>query len=106
MIESVGGALDLAPAAARSSVLAPDRELGLGLLFECLTQPAFPKEAFQRNSSRSALASLKDRKRSRRSVAARAFQAMVYGKHPFGRPRAGHGQDRREADAGGLRRLP
>src|SRR5205085_150845 len=40
-IEDVGGVLSLSGAGGSVQVLAQDRSLGLGLLFECLTQPAF-----------------------------------------------------------------
>jgi len=34
------------------SVLAPHRHLGLELLFECLTQASFPKDAFARERAK------------------------------------------------------
>ena len=62
--------------------------LGLGLLFECLTQPAFAKEDFMRQQQ-ILLSTLKDMETQPESVAERTFQAMVYGKHPRGRPAMG-----------------
>ena len=87
LIEGVGGSLELG-AARHGRVLAPDRALGLGLLFECLTQPAFAKEDFTRQQQM-LLSTLKDMETQPESVAERTFQAMVYGKHPRGRPAMG-----------------
>jgi zinc protease len=88
MIESVGGALELSSAGGTVKVLSPNRSLGLGLLLECLTQPAFAKDSFQRDQAQ-LLSSLRDQETQPEVVAARAFEAAVYGKHPRGRSPAG-----------------
>ncbi len=88
LIEGVGGSLELGAGGGTVRVLAPDRALGLGLLFECLTQPAFAKEDFTRQQQM-LLSTLKDMETQPESVAERTFQAMVYGKHPRGRPAMG-----------------
>ena len=65
-------------------MLSPNRKLGLGLLFECLSQSDFPKDS-------SESASGADRQRHRRSgdAAGRGanalYRKLAYGKHPFGR---------------------
>jgi zinc protease len=88
LIESVGGSLDLSASGGAVRVLSPDRSLGLGLLFECLTQPAFAKEDFARQQAM-LISSLKDQETEPESVAQRTYDAMVYGKHPRGRPPMG-----------------
>jgi len=88
LIESVGGSLDLSAGGGTVRVLAPDRALGLGLLFECLTQPAFNKDDFMRQQQ-SLVSTLKDIETQPESVAQRTFESLVYGKHPRGRPAMG-----------------
>ncbi len=88
LIESVGGSLELGAGGGTVRVLSPDRALGLGLLFECLTEPAFNKDDFARQQQM-LLSSLKDQETQPEAVAERAFQALVYGKHPRGRPALG-----------------
>ena len=88
LIESVGGALELGSGGGTVRVLSPDRSLGLGLLFECLTQPAFKPDDFMRQQQM-LLSSLKDMETQPESVAERTYDALVYGKHPRGRPTMG-----------------
>ncbi len=88
LIESVGGSLELGAGGGTVRVLSPDRALGLGLLFECLTEPAFNKDDFMRQQQM-LLSSLKDQETQPEAVAERTFQALVYGKHPRGRPALG-----------------
>jgi zinc protease len=88
MIEDVGGALSMSASGGSVRVLAPDRKLGLSLLFECLSRPAFAKDAFSRDQAR-LLSQIEDAESQPDSRAARAFQAAVYGKHPYGRPALG-----------------
>jgi zinc protease len=88
MIESVGGSLELSSSGGTVKVLSPNRSLGLGLLLECLTQPAFAKDAFQRQQAQ-LLSTLRDQETQPEEVAAQAFEAAVYGKHPRGRPLMG-----------------
>jgi zinc protease len=65
-------------------VLSPHRQLGLGLLFESLTDPKFPPEAFARK--RQQQLSEIDEAEARPDTKARlAFLEAVYGKHPYGR---------------------
>jgi zinc protease len=88
LIENAGGSLELNSNGGAVRVLAPDRSLGLGLLLESLTQPSFPKEAFQRNKDR-LLTGIRESDAEPDAVAQKTFRAAVYGKHPLGRPGSG-----------------
>jgi zinc protease len=88
MIENVGGILDLGASGGSVKVLTPDRRLGLGLLFECLTRPTFPKKEFARERDR-LLSTIDDREQQPNVRGREAFRALVYGKHPLGRPSLG-----------------
>jgi zinc protease len=85
MIEGVGGALGLSSGGGSVKVLTPDREMGLKLLFECLTDPVFPKAAFDRKKEEilSAIADIETKPEDKASL---LYHQSVYGKHPFGRP--------------------
>jgi zinc protease len=87
-IETAGGVLSLHASGGSVRVLSPDRGLGLGLLLECLTQPAFEKEAFVRARAR-LLAEIREAESQPETRARRTFQRAVYGKHPLGRPASG-----------------
>jgi zinc protease len=88
LIEDVGGALSMSAGGGSVRVLAPHRKLGLTLLFECLSKPAFAKDAFARDQQR-LLSAIDEAETQPDSRAARVFQAAVYGKHPYGRPALG-----------------
>jgi zinc protease len=88
MIENVGGQLTLNSSGGEVRVLSADRRLGLEVLFECLTQPSFPTEAFGRNKER-LLALIEEAETQPDARARLAFRAAVYGKHPSGRPPLG-----------------
>lgn len=88
MIENVGGNLSLAASGGSVRTLSPDRGLGLQLLFECLSRPAFPKAAFQRKQLQ-LLSAVDDAQRDPEVRASMLFHALVYGAHPLGRPRMG-----------------
>jgi zinc protease len=88
MIEDVGGSLGLSSGGGTVRVLSPDRELGLSLLFECLSQANFPKEAFERDRAKQ-LSAIDEAETQPDSRARRAFRAAVFGKHPNGRPTRG-----------------
>jgi zinc protease len=94
LIENVGGELSFSPSGGGVKVLAPDRHLGLGLLLECLSRANFPPDSFARERQR-LLSQIEDAEQQPETKARIAFQELVYGKHPFGRP--AHG--RREAVA-------
>ena len=88
LIENTGGSMNLSAAGGGLKVLTPDTGLGLGLLFECLTRPAFAADALerQRDQQLSAIAEAETQPNTR---AKRLFQSLVYGSHPFGRPSLG-----------------
>jgi zinc protease len=88
LIEDVGGTLSMSASGGSVRVLAPYRKLGLSLLFECLSRPAFAPGPFERDRQR-LLSMIDDAESQPDSRAARAFQAAVYGKHPYGRPALG-----------------
>ena len=88
MIEDVGGQLTLTSGGGSVRVLSPQRHLGLGLLFECLAEPAFPPDAFKRNKDK-LLSAIDEAESEPQSRARRAFYAAVYGKHPLSRPALG-----------------
>jgi zinc protease len=88
MIEDVGGTLAFESSGGAVKVLSPQRELGLGLLFECLSQANFPKEAFARKQQQQ-LSAIDEQETLPAHKARQAFLAAVYGKHPYGRPSLG-----------------
>jgi zinc protease len=88
LIENVGGNLALSAGGGSVQVLSPYRKLGLELLFECLSQATFPKEAFAREQAK--MLSQIDEAEQQPEVRARnVYRESVYGKHPLGRPRYG-----------------
>ena len=46
LIENVGGSLSVSSTGGTVKVLSPERDLGLGILFECLSQANFPQNSF------------------------------------------------------------
>jgi zinc protease len=88
MIEDVGGMLTMGPTGGSVRVLAPHRQLALGLLFECLSQPSFPPEAFDRQKER-LLSEIDDAERQPDAKGQLVYRELVYGKHPLGRPALG-----------------
>jgi zinc protease len=88
LIEDTGGSLSLGASGASLKVLTPDTDLGLGLMFECLIRPTFPEAEFARVKDQQ-LAGIDDAQTQPHVKASEAYQAIVYGKHPFGRPSEG-----------------
>jgi zinc protease len=88
LIEDVGGTLSLSSGGGSVRVLTPNRHLGLQLLFECLTQPTFPKEAFGRNKDR-LLSEIEEAEQEPEKKALLAYRQLIYGKHPSGRSSLG-----------------
>jgi len=91
LIERVGGSLGFSAAGGSVRVLTPDRDLGLGLLLECLSQANFPEDAFQRKKQQ-LLSAIDEAEQQPESKASMEFHALVYGGHPFGRPSLGRRQ--------------
>ena len=88
LIEDAGGSLSLSASGGTVKVLSPDRGLGLRLLLECLTRPAFPQEAFSRERERT-LSAIDDAERQPDAKAQLVYNELLYGKHPYGRPGRG-----------------
>ncbi|MBA4065948.1 MAG: insulinase family protein [Isosphaera sp.] len=88
LIEDTGGSLNLSSGGGSLKVLTPDVDLGLGLLFECLTRPTFPADEFARKKEQQ-LAAIDDAATQPQTKASDTFNALVYGKHPFGRSSLG-----------------
>ncbi len=88
MIENVGGNLSFGAAGGSVRTLSPDFHLGLSLLFECLTRPAFPTDAFQRKQAQ-LLSDIDDALKEPETRAALQYKALIYGKNPLGRPALG-----------------
>ncbi|MFQ3593836.1 MAG: insulinase family protein, partial [Gemmataceae bacterium] len=87
-IEGVGGELSVTGVGGTVKTLAPDRKLGLELLFDCLIHPVLPEDAFHRAKARLQAQVMEDQAQPE-TVAQQTFQQLVYGKHPLGRPIAG-----------------
>lgn len=91
-IEFVGGSLEASAgrdgATVSLSVLKKDLPLGLDLLFEVLSAPAFPEAEFQRKV-KEIQAAIRQAEQSPETVAARALAEMLYPGHPYGHPVAG-----------------
>jgi zinc protease len=88
IIEGTGGSLSLSSSGGSVKVLTPDTDTGLGLLFECLTQPAFPKEAVERRRAQ-LLSTIADVETQPQNRARQTLNAAVYGDHPFARSQYG-----------------
>ncbi|HMC65163.1 MAG TPA: insulinase family protein, partial [Gemmataceae bacterium] len=88
LIEDVGGTLSLHASGGTVKVLSPDRSLGLGTLFECLSQASFPAGAFRRERAQ-LLSLIADAERRPEEKAQQVFDALAYGNHPYGRPGLG-----------------
>ena len=84
LIEDAGGSLSLSASGGSLKVLTPDADLGLGLLFDCLANPAFPADALDRKRDQ-LLSVIADVETQPQNRARALFQSLVYGDHPFGR---------------------
>jgi zinc protease len=87
-IESAGGELDVNADGGSVKVLSDDASLGLSLLLECLTQPAFPGTALERQRERQ-LSDIDDQFKQPETRAAQVFAGLIYGDHPYGHSRLG-----------------
>jgi zinc protease len=88
MIEDVGGVLSFSSSGGSVKVLTPDSNLGLGLLFECLSSANFPQEEFARKQAQH-LSNIADLERQPEARARLLYRRLVYGTHPFARPSIG-----------------
>lgn len=91
-IDFVGGALavsaDADMAVANLAVLKKDLPIGLELLGDVLTQPAFAPEELERERQQ-AVARLRSSLDDADSVLSAAYDRVVFGKHPYGRSQLG-----------------
>jgi zinc protease len=88
LIEDAGGVLQMSSAGGDVKVLAPDTELGIDLLFDCLMNPTFPAARFEAKQAE-LLQQIAEEQKTPQDRASREFLALVYGKHPYGRPSLG-----------------
>ena len=88
LIEDAGGDLGFSPSGGSLKVLTPDADLGLGLLFECVSRPAFPADAVERKRGQ-LLSAIDDALSQPQTKARLLFQKTVYGDHPYGRSSLG-----------------
>ncbi|MBN9522756.1 insulinase family protein [bacterium] len=88
LIADTGGSLEFGAGGGKLRVLSPDTDLGLKLMFECLTKPTFPQDAFDRQKDQQ-LATIADAETQPRAKARQLFNKLVYKEHPFGRPSLG-----------------
>jgi len=88
LIEDTGGSLSVSSSSGSVKVLSPDTELGLDLLLDCLMNPSFPADVLDAKREE-LLSSIAEEEKTPDSRASREFAALVYGKHPFGRPPLG-----------------
>ncbi len=87
LMADVGGQFSVGGSGGTVKMLADDTELGVELLFDCLMNAEFPKDALE-SKREQLLAALAEDDNKPEERAERAFKAAVYGKHPFGRPTA------------------
>lgn len=88
LIEDAGGVLSTSSIGGSVKVLTPDTELGVDLLLDCLLHPAFPAERFEAKQAE-ILTVIAEEQKKPNERAAREFQTLVYGKHPYGRNELG-----------------
>ncbi|MBD3324121.1 hypothetical protein GF339_06025 [candidate division KSB3 bacterium] len=88
-IESVGGILETQSQGASAQVLSQDVRLAIELLAEVLIHPVFPEEKLEQKRQQ-LLASLEADEDNLPLVGYNLFRDMVYGSHPYHRPRKGY----------------
>ena len=102
IMAATGGTLSLSSSGGEVSVLTPDADTALGLLFECVTRPAFPKDALERRRAQ-LLSTIADVETQPRNRARQTLNAAVYGDHPFGRSAYGQKEVVRKLTADDLK---
>ena len=88
LIEDVGGTLAFNSSGGSLKVLSPDADLGFDLFFDSLS-PRSRRPSRSRPSATNSSRPSRTRSRSRTRRPARRSAALVYGKHPYGRPTHG-----------------
>jgi zinc protease len=88
IIENTGGSLSFSSAGASLKMLTPDADTGLKILFDCLRNPAFPKDRLEqvRAQQLSVIADVETQPQNRANM---ALKSAIYGDHPFGRSAQG-----------------
>jgi len=85
LIEDTGGTLSTTSTGGTLKVLTPDTDVGLELLFDCLSKPTFPADALDRKKAQQ-LSVIADVETQPENRARMLLNERVYGKsHPFGR---------------------
>jgi zinc protease len=103
-IENVGGSFAMSSTGGHVKVLSPDRELGLGLLLECLMRPAFQRDAVKRLKEH-LVSEIQDTHSQPNFRAQEEFLKQIYGEHPLGRPANGTEESVDGLTAGDCRRF-
>lgn len=83
----IGGLFSVSGSGGYAKVLADDTETGLDVLFDCLINADFPKDAIE-SKQEQLLTVLAEEDNRPEERASQAFRTAVYGNHPFGRPTA------------------
>lgn len=88
-IEAVGGSLDTQSRGVSVQVLSKDTELAMDLLADVLMRPVFDAQQLEKKRQR-ILTSLEGDEDNLSLAAYNLFREMVYGSHPYHRPRKGY----------------
>ena len=88
-IEAVGGSLDTQSRGVSVQVLSKDTELALDLLADVLMRPVFDSQQLEKKRQQ-ILTSLEGDEDNLSLVAYNLFREMMYGSHPYHRPRKGY----------------
>ncbi len=88
LVEGYGGSLVTTGSGAAIRMAAEDAKLAVKILAEVILRPTLPKDGIRRMRDL-ALAEIQSERDEPRTVASIAFQHLVYGEHPYGRPSKG-----------------
>jgi len=88
LIEDTGGSMSVSSHGGTLKVLAADAEIGLTVLLDCMLNPIFPMDILEAKREE-VLATIAEEDRKPNNRASREFNALLYGKHPYGRPTLG-----------------
>lgn len=88
-IESVGGSLDAQSQGVSAQVLSKDLDLGMDLLSDVLMRPIFDERQMKKKRHQ-ILISIEEDDENSSTIAFNLFRDMVYGQHPYHRPRKGY----------------
>ncbi len=88
LVEGYGGSLVTTGSGAAIRMAAEDASLAVKILADVILRPTLPKDGIRRMRDL-ALAEIQSERDEPRTVASMAFQHLVYGEHPYGRPSKG-----------------